>query len=117
GAGSSMPRALQRRPPQAKRDKWPLDADRRNGRTTAAMDDPGKYVRDLIRSLTEEKSRGTTDWTAAPGYVWTGAGGRPVAAIDAPRLDLLKGIDRQKQAARENVARLAAGHAAHDMLL
>lgn len=81
------------------------------------MNDPGKQVRDLIRSLAGEKSRETTDWLAAPAYVWTGAGGRAVTAIDAPRLDLLKGIDRQKQAARENVARLAAGHAAHDMLL
>ena len=58
-----------------------------------------------------------TDWDALPAYVWTGRGARPVAAIEAPRLDLLKGIDRQKREVAENVARLAAGHAAHDMLL
>ncbi|HSJ97657.1 MAG TPA: ATP-binding protein [Myxococcota bacterium] len=81
------------------------------------MSDPGKTLRDLLASLADAKSRETTDWTAAPAYVWTGAGGRAVAVIDAPRLDLLKGIERQKEAARENVARLAAGHAAHDMLL
>ncbi len=34
-----------------------------------------------------------------------------------PRLDLLRGIDAQKAAVTGNVARLAQGHAAHDMLL
>jgi predicted AAA+ superfamily ATPase len=58
-----------------------------------------------------------TDWLAFPAYVWTGQGARPVAAIEAPALDLLQGIDRQKREVAENVARLAAGHAAHDMLL
>lgn len=56
------------------------------------------------------------DWRAAPAYVWDGAP-RPVARIVAPRLDLLKGIDSQKALVAGNVARLAAGHAAHDMLL
>ena len=81
------------------------------------MSDPGKILQQVLAALAEGKSRETTDWLAAPAYVWTETGGRPVAVIDAPRLDLLMGIDRQKQAARENVARLAAGHAAHDMLL
>src|SRR6188768_3031171 len=58
-----------------------------------------------------------TDWLAFPAYVWTGHGAHGVAAIEAPRLELLDGIDRQKREAAENVARLAAGHAAHDMLL
>jgi hypothetical protein len=40
-----------------------------------------------------------------------------VAGIVAPPLDLLKGIDEQKRAVAENVARHARGHAAHDMLL
>jgi predicted AAA+ superfamily ATPase len=40
-----------------------------------------------------------------------------VARIEAPRLELLRGIDRQKAAAADNVLRLARGHAAHDMLL
>ena len=57
------------------------------------------------------------DWLTFPAYVWTGHGARPVATIEAPRLGLLQGIDRQKREAAENVARLAAGHAAHDMLL
>ncbi|MBO9517902.1 MAG: ATP-binding protein [Porphyrobacter sp.] len=58
-----------------------------------------------------------TDWIAAPAYVWEGTSARPVTRIDAPRLELLRGIDRQKASAAENVLRLAHGHAAHDMLL
>ena len=58
-----------------------------------------------------------TDWQAAPAYVWDGGSARPVARIEAPRLELLRGIDRQKAVAAENVLRLARGHAAHDMLL
>ncbi|MFM5924123.1 MAG: ATP-binding protein [Novosphingobium sp.] len=57
-----------------------------------------------------------TDWAAAPAYVWDGAA-RPVASLIAPPLALLKGIETQKQTVVGNVARLAAGHAAHDMLL
>jgi uncharacterized protein len=56
------------------------------------------------------------DWRAAPAYVWDAAP-RAVARIVAPRLDLLKGIDAQKDLVTANVARLAKGHAAHDMLL
>jgi predicted AAA+ superfamily ATPase len=62
-------------------------------------------------------SEAKTDWLASSAYVWTGHGARAVAAIDAPRLALLQGIERQKREVAENVARLAAGHAAHDMLL
>ena len=58
-----------------------------------------------------------TDWLAFPAYVWTGDRARGIATIEAPRLGLLEGIERQKREAAENVARLAAGHAAHDMLL
>ncbi len=56
------------------------------------------------------------DWTSAPAYVWNGAA-RAVAQLIAPPLALLQGIDAQKAAVVGNVARLAAGHAAHDMLL
>ena len=59
----------------------------------------------------------TTDWSAHPAYVWDHAGVRAVEAIEAPRLDLLRGIDAQKAAVVGNVARLAGGAAAHDMLL
>jgi len=81
------------------------------------MTDPGRILQQILAALAESKSHAATDWTSAPAYVWTGGGARAVATIDAPRLELLKGIDRQKEAVRANVVRLAAGHAAHDMLL
>lgn len=58
-----------------------------------------------------------TDWSACPAYVWDGNTARGVAAIQAPALALLRGIDQQKAVVTDNVARLARGHAAHDMLL
>jgi uncharacterized protein len=57
------------------------------------------------------------DWLAHPGYLWGERRIRPVAQLAALPLDRLKGIDRHKQALRENIRRLSAGHAAHDMLL
>ena len=57
------------------------------------------------------------DWRTAPAYVWDEAGPREIAVLQAPQLNLLKGIDAQKRAVTANVARHAAGHAAHDMLL
>lgn len=56
------------------------------------------------------------DWLAAPAYVWNGTA-RAVAQLIAPPLALLQGIDAQKEGVVGNVGRLAAGHAAHDMLL
>jgi predicted AAA+ superfamily ATPase len=58
-----------------------------------------------------------TDWLAHPAYVWDRAGPRAVEHIHAPALDLLQGIDAQKEVVTANITRLAAGHAAHDMLL
>lgn len=60
---------------------------------------------------------GSVEWDAAPAFVWDGNGARAVGKIYAPALDLLRGVDAQKQAVSTNVERLAAGHAAHDMLL
>jgi predicted AAA+ superfamily ATPase len=57
------------------------------------------------------------DWLAHSAYVWHGNAARPVSRIEAPDPDLLRGIDAQKASVFENVTRLAAGHAAHDMLL
>jgi predicted AAA+ superfamily ATPase len=57
------------------------------------------------------------DWLAHPAYVWDRQGARTVARIEAPALGLLQGIDGQKAVVTANVARLARGHAAHDMLL
>jgi predicted AAA+ superfamily ATPase len=77
---------------------------------------------DLLNRIAEALERlappaqAQTDWLGAPAYVWDGAA-RAVPRLVAPDLTLLKGIDAQKQAVVGNVARLAAGHAAHDMLL
>ena len=57
------------------------------------------------------------DWLAAPAYVWGGSAARAVSHLEAPALALLRGIDAQKELVVANVHRLAAGHAAHDMLL
>ena len=76
---------------------------------------------DLLRRLADALGKAApdtaTDWSASPAYVWDNTGGRPVAHIVAQPLELLRGIDRQKAAVVANVERLAAGHAAHDMLL
>ncbi len=56
------------------------------------------------------------DWLDSPAFVWDGTA-RPVAQIEAPALDLLRGIEQQKAAVTQNVTRLAAGLPAHDMLL
>lgn len=57
------------------------------------------------------------DWLTCPAYVWDGATARGIATLEAPPLSLMRGIDRQKASVVENVARLARGAAAHDMLL
>ncbi len=57
------------------------------------------------------------DWTAHPAYVWNEGSARGIAAIDAPPLALLRGIDAQKERVVANVSRHAEGYAAHDMLL
>ena len=57
------------------------------------------------------------DWALHPAYGWNGEAATGVATLTAPPLALLRGVDAQKRAVTENVARLAAGLAAHDMLL
>jgi predicted AAA+ superfamily ATPase len=59
----------------------------------------------------------TVHWSLQPAYIWERSGPRGVERLVAPALDLLRGIDAQKDAVAGNVARHAAGHAAHDMLL
>ncbi|MEM9500297.1 MAG: DUF815 domain-containing protein [Pseudomonadota bacterium] len=57
------------------------------------------------------------DWSCAPAFVWNGEAAQPLPKIDALPLATLRGIDQQKAAVSENLARLAKGAAAHDMLL
>jgi predicted AAA+ superfamily ATPase len=77
--------------------------------------DPLARIADALERLAPPMPR-TADWRGAPAYVWDGAA-RAIARISAPPLGLLKGIDAQRDAVSANVARLASGHAAHDMLL
>lgn len=53
----------------------------------------------------------------APACVWQQGRLVPASGFRATPLDLLFGIDVQKTAVLENSHRLAAGHAAHDILL
>ncbi|MFZ9396367.1 MAG: DUF815 domain-containing protein [Erythrobacter sp.] len=57
------------------------------------------------------------DWLAHPGYLSEERRIRPITQLEALPVNRLKGIDRHKQVLRENIRRLSAGHAAHDMLL
>lgn len=57
------------------------------------------------------------DPMSAPAYLWRGQGLSAARDFAPLPLDLLTGIDQQKQAVAENSRRLAKGHAAHDILL
>lgn len=57
------------------------------------------------------------DWLSAPAYWWDGQRASAVAAPAGLPLDRLIGIEPQKAAVRANLARLASGAAAQDMLL
>ena len=78
--------------------------------------DPFARIADALERLAPAAPE-QTDWLAHPGYVWEARRIRTVPRVDALPLERLKGIDRHKEAVRENVRRLSAGHAAHDMLL
>lgn len=80
------------------------------------MSDPLERIAAALERLAPAPPA-SVDWRAAPAYVWDAKTGRAVDAIEAPALDQLIGIDRQKAVVSENVARLAQGRAAHDMLL
>ena len=53
----------------------------------------------------------------APAYLWRGHGLAEARHFAPLSLDLLTGIDEQKATLLDNARRLAAGHAAHDVLL
>ena len=82
------------------------------------MSENAELLARIAQALEALVSRPATgaDWLTAPAYVWDGAA-RSVDAIAAPPLALIKGVDAQKDRVTANVARFAAGHAAHDMLL
>jgi predicted AAA+ superfamily ATPase len=78
--------------------------------------DPLARIADALERLAPPAPP-ATDWLAHPAYVWDAGGARSIERIYAPALELLQGIDAQKETVTANVERLAAGHAAHDMLL
>lgn len=78
--------------------------------------DPLARIADALEQLVPRRPA-AVDWLSHPAYVWDADGARAVERIYAPALDLLRGIEAQKDMVTANVARLAAGHAAHDMLL
>ena len=57
------------------------------------------------------------DPQAYPAYLWNGATLQAARAFVPLPIAMLTGIDAQKAALIDNLARLAAGHAAHDVLL
>ena len=58
-----------------------------------------------------------TVWLNSPAYLWNGSKARPIARLESLELEVLRGIDAQKQAVTTNFERLAQGAAAHDVLL
>jgi len=78
--------------------------------------DPLARIADALERLAPPPPP-AADPAAHPAYVWRD-GALAAARSFAPLpLDLLTGIDTQKAAVLENARRLAAGHAAHDVLL
>lgn len=82
---------------------------------SANQGDPLARIADALERISPPPA--PVDWMAYPAYVWDGRGALAIPALAAPALPLLRGVDRQKQQVVDNVQRLAAGHAAHDMLL
>lgn len=82
----------------------------------ADQGDPLARIADALERLSPPPPA-AAQWLDHPAYVWDGRVARGVARLDAPELRLLQGIDQQKGFIAANVERLAAGHAAHDMLL
>lgn len=78
--------------------------------------DPMERIADALERLSPPPAV-SADWLTDPAYVWAQNRVRGIPVLDAPPLSLLRGIDSQKDRVVGNVARLAAGHAAHDMLL
>lgn len=80
-------------------------------------DEPLARIAAALELIAGRTADASVDWRAHPAYVWSGEEARAVAAIEAPELDLLLGIDPQKQTVLDNLRRHARGSAAHDMFL
>ncbi len=80
-------------------------------------DEPLARIAAALELIAGRAADAGVDWRGHPAYVWSGEKARAVAAIEAPELDLLLGIDAQKQVVLDNLRRHARGSAAHDMFL
>ncbi len=78
--------------------------------------DPLARIADSLERLAPVR-RAASDWLSHPAYIWAAEGVRPVRELAALPLGRLIGIERQKAEVCENLARHAAGAAAHDLLL
>lgn len=78
-------------------------------------DDPLARIAAALERLAPSPAP-ATDPMAHAAYAWRDGALRPIAAAALP-LDRLLGLDRQRDALRDNLRRLAQGFAAHDMLL
>lgn len=81
------------------------------------QDEPLIRIAAALERLAPPRAMAAPDWQVAPAYVWEAGGAHMVERVEAPRLDLLQGIDQQKRTVAENVLRLARCYPAHDMLL
>jgi predicted AAA+ superfamily ATPase len=78
--------------------------------------DPLARIADALERLAPQPEP-VADLKSSPAFVFASDRLRAVERLDAPSLELLRGIDEQKERVVTNVLRLAQGHAAHDMLL
>ncbi len=77
--------------------------------------DPLARIADALERIAPPRDR--TNWLTSPAYAWDAQRGRAIDCLEAPALGTLLAVDAQKEAVVTNIARLAKGHAAHDMLL
>ncbi len=80
-------------------------------------DEPLARIAAALELIAGRTADPDVDWRAHPAYFWSGKTARGVAAIEAPEVGLLLGIDAQKQTVLDNLRRHARGSAAHDMFL
>lgn len=80
------------------------------------MTDPLNRIADALERLAPPPPF-DADATAHAAYLWNGHALVAARAFAALPLDMLTGMDAQKAALVANLTRLAAGHAAHDVLL
>jgi hypothetical protein len=85
-------------------------------RYAAAMADPLERIAAALERLAPPPPA-AADPLAHPAYLWRHGALAPTRGFAPLPLDALVGIDRQKAALLDNLRRLAAGHAAHDVLL